>query len=215
MSELRVHNFSISLDGYAAGPSQGLDNPLGVGGERLHEWLFPVDGDRTPVDERFARLGEEDVGATIMGRNMFGPVRGAWPNEDWRGWWGEDPPFHHDVFVLTHHARPPLPMASGTTFHFVTEGIEAALERARTAAGNRLVRLGGGASTVRQYVRAGLLSELHVVVVPVLLGGGERLFDGLGSAMEGWLCVEFVPSRSVAHVRLRRPGAADFDTMGA
>jgi dihydrofolate reductase len=215
MSELRVHNFSISLDGSGAGPSQGLDDPLGIGGEGLHEWIFPPAGDRTEVDERFVSRGVDGIGATIMGRNMFGPVRGAWANEDWRGWWGEDPPFHHDVFVLTHHPRPPAAMAGGTTFHFVSEGIEAALDRAREAAAGQHVRLGGGVSTVQQYLRAGLLDELHVAVVPVLLGSGERLFDGLGSAMEGWQCVEFTPSSSVAHVRLRRPGSGNFDTMGA
>ena len=204
MSELRVHNFSVSLDGFGAGPSQSEDEPLGVGGELLHEWIFADDA--TDVDRRFRAAGDEGIGATIMGRNMFGPVRGAWPDEDWRGWWGEDPPFHHDVFVLTHHARDPVPMADGTTFHFVTDGIEAALEQARAAAGGAHVRLGGGVDTVRQYLRAGLVDELHVVVVPVLLGAGERLFDGVGGALDGWACVEFAPSASVAHVRLRRTG---------
>jgi dihydrofolate reductase len=217
MTELQVHNFSISLDGYAAGPSQTLDEPLGTGGERLHEWIFPAGGDRTPVDERFVARGVDGVGATIMGRNMFGPVRGPWEDfgADWTGWWGEDPPFHHHVFVLTHFARSPVGMAGGTTFHFVTDGIEAALERAREAADGRAVRLGGGVATVQQYLRAGLLDELHLAVVPVLLGGGERLFEDLGEALEGWRTVEFAPSRSVAHVRLRRPGPRDFDTMGA
>jgi dihydrofolate reductase len=200
MTELRAHNLSLSLDGYGAGPRQSTEDPLGVGGERLHEWIF---GDRTPVDERFVAAGTEGIGATIMGRNMFGPVRGPWPDASWRGWWGEDPPFHHDVFVLTHHPRPPLEMAGGTTFHFVTDGIEAALTRARTAAGGRAVRLGGGVSTVRQYLRAGLVDELHLAVVPVLLGGGERLFDDLGDALDGWACVEYAPSPSAAHVRLR------------
>jgi dihydrofolate reductase len=200
MTELRVHNLSLSLDGYGAGPRQSTENPLGVGGERLHEWIFR---DRTPVDERFVAAGVAGIGATIMGRNMFGPIRGPWPDESWRGWWGEDPPFHHDVFVLTHHERPPLEMAGGTTFHFVTDGIEAALTHARTAAGGRAVRLGGGVSTVRQYLRAGLVDELHVAVVPVLLGGGERLFDDLGGALDGWACSEYVPSPSAAHVRLR------------
>jgi dihydrofolate reductase len=202
MSELRVHNFSISLDGYAAGPGQDREHPLGIGGHRLHEWIF--DGTTTEVDQRFLARGEEGVGATIMGRNMFGPVRGPWDGDGWRGWWGEDPPFHHDVFVLTHHARDPLPMAGGTTFHFVTDGIEAALERARAAAGGAHVRLGGGAGTVRQYLRAGLLDELHLVVAPVLLGGGERLFEDLGDALDGWGCVESSPSARVTHVRLRR-----------
>jgi dihydrofolate reductase len=204
MTELRVHNFSISLDGYGAGPGQGVDNPLGVGGEQLHEWLFPPDGERTAVDQAFRTAGERGIGATIMGRNMFGPIRGEWPDENWTGWWGEDPPFHHDVFVLTHHPREPVPMAGGTTFHFVTDGIEAALERARESAGDRDIRLGGGVATVQQYLRAGLLDELHVVVVPVLLGGGERLFDRLGDALDGWRCVEFTPSAAAAHVRLRR-----------
>jgi dihydrofolate reductase len=203
MSELRVHNFSISLDGYGAGPRQDVDNPLGIGGEQLHEWMFAPDAPE--VDRRFRDRGTEGIGATIMGRNMFGPVRGPWSGaEDWTGWWGENPPFHHDVFVLTHADRDPVPMAGGTTFHFVTGGIEAALERARTAAGGQDVRLGGGASTVRQYLTAGLLDELHVVVVPVLLGAGERLFGDLGAALDGWQCVEFAPSASVTHVRLRR-----------
>jgi dihydrofolate reductase len=206
MGELRVHNFSISLDGFGAGPAQGVENPLGIGGERLHEWIFSDAA--TEVDRRFRARGEEDVGATVMGRNMFGPIRGAWATEgqepDWRGWWGEDPPFHHDVFVLTHHARDPVVMAGGTTFHFVVDGIEAALERARVVAGGADVRLGGGVSTVRQYLTAGLLDELHLAVVPVLLGDGERLFGDLGAALDDWHCVEFAPSASVTHVRLRR-----------
>jgi len=148
--------------------------------------------------------GTEGIGATIMGRNMFGPVRGDWGGSEWAGWWGEDPPFHHDVFVLTHHARDPVPMAGGTTFHFVTEGIEAALDQARDAAGGADVRLGGGVATVQEYLRAGLVDELHVAVVPVLLGGGERLFEDLGDALDGWRIVEFAPSAAAAHVRLRR-----------
>ncbi len=202
MTELRAHNFSVSLDGFGAGPDQSERDPLGVGGEQLHEWIFADDA--TDVDRAFRARGEDRIGATIMGRNMFGPVRGPWPDEAWRGWWGEDPPFHHDVFVLTHHARPPLAMSGGTTFSFVTDGIEAALERATAAAGGADVRLGGGVSTVHQYLRAGLLDEIHVAVVPVLLGAGERLFEGVGPALGGWRCVEFAPSSSVAHVRLRR-----------
>ena len=202
MTELRVHNFSISLDGYAAGPRQSEQDPLEVGGEQLHEWIF--DEAATDVDRRFRARGEEGVGGTVMGRNMFGPVREAWGTSDWAGWWGEDPPFHHDVFVLTHHPRESVVMAGGTTFHFVTDGIEAALDRARAAAGDEHVRLGGGASTVREYLRAGLLDELHVAVVPVLLGSGERLFEDLGGALDGWGAVEVVPSGSVTHVRLRR-----------
>jgi dihydrofolate reductase len=214
VTELRVHDFAVSLDGYAAGPDQGLDAPLGVGGERLHSWMFPPGG-RHPVDERFVAAGVEGVGATIMGRNMFGPIRGPWGDEEWTGWWGAEPPFHHDVFVLTHHARPPLEMAGGTTFHFVTDGIEAALDRARAVAGDGHVRLGGGAATVREYLRAGLLDELHLAVVPVLLGSGERLFGDLGSALDGWGCVEFVASPSVAHVRLRRDAGAPQPGTGA
>jgi dihydrofolate reductase len=202
MSELRVHNFSVSLDGFGAGPAQTEQDPLGIGGEQLHEWIFADDA--TDVDRRFRAAGNEGIGATIMGRNMFGPVRGPWRDEDWRGWWGEDPPFHHDVFVLTHFARPSLAMSGGTTFSFVTDGIEAALEQATAAARGADVRLGGGVSTVHEYLRAGLLDEIHVAVVPVLLGSGERLFDGVGPALEGWRCVEFAPSASVAHVRLRR-----------
>jgi dihydrofolate reductase len=180
-----------------------------VGGEQLHEWIFARDAD--PLDRRFAARGEDGIGATIMGRNMFGPIRGPWSTTGaaWAGWWGEDPPFHHDVFVLTHHDRPPQPMEGGTTFHFVTDGIEAALEQATTAARGADVRLGGGVATVHQYLRAGLLDELHVVVVPVLLGRGERvfpdgLFGGRSDVAAGWRCVEFAPSRAVAHVRLRR-----------
>jgi dihydrofolate reductase len=202
MSELQVHALSVSLDGYAAGPRQRRDEPLGEGGELLHEWLFAPD--RSPADDAVIARSTAGIGATIMGRNMFGPVRGPWDTEaEWRGWWGEDPPFHHDVFVLTHHERPPLTMAGGTTFTFVTDGIEAALERAVAAAGGQAVRLGGGASTVQQYLRAGLLDEIGVAVVPVLLGGGERLFaDGLPT--EGWRCAAFEASARVAHVRLRR-----------
>ena len=202
MTELRVHNFSISLDGYAAGPDQRRDQPLGAGGERLHEWIFAPDA--TDTDRRFRALGEENIGATVMGRNMFGPVRGNWGDENWTGWWGEDPPFHHPVFVLTHAARDPVVMAGGTTFHFVTEGPEAALRRARTAAGGADVRLGGGVATVREYLRSGLVDELHLAVVPVLLGSGERLFGSLGSALDSWRCVEFAPSAAVTHVRMRR-----------
>jgi dihydrofolate reductase len=202
MSELRVHSLSVSLDGYVAGPAQNEEHPLGRGGPRLHEWVFSPEA--TDTDRRFLTLGTEGIGATIMGRNMFGPVRGDWEGRDWTGWWGEDPPFHHDVFVLTHHPRPPLAMAGGTTFHFVTDGLEAALHRARVAADGADVRLGGGASTVQQYLRAGLVDELGLAVVPVLLGGGERLFEDLGSALDGWGCVEFAASASVTHVRLRR-----------
>jgi dihydrofolate reductase len=232
MQKLRVHNFAISLDGYAAGPGQDLQHPLGVDGERLHEWAFATAAfrrmhglDVTPPDEgsadeglddRFIAAGDAGIGATIMGRNMFGPLRGGWDDETWTGWWGEDPPYHHDVFVLTHHPRAPIAMKGGTTFHFVDDGIEVALQRALEAADGADVRLGGGVATVQQYLRAGLVDEVHVAIVPVLLGAGERLFDNLGNpgdlggpenpggAVAGLRCVELVSSPSVVHLRLAR-----------
>ena len=194
MSMLRVHNFSVSLDGYAAGPDQGLDNPLGVGGMQLHNWafgtrtfreLFGEEGGDEGVDDRFAAAGEVGLGATIMGRNMFGPIRGDWPDDVWRGWWGEDPPYHHDTFVLTHHPRESVTMEGGTVFHFVTDGIEAALERAVAAADGQDVRLAGGVSAIQQYLRAGLVDEMHLAYAPLLLGSGERLFDNLADAPAG------------------------------
>jgi dihydrofolate reductase len=201
MAKLRVHNLSMSLDGYVAGPNQSRAEPLGHDGERLHDWMFV---DRDPVDHRFWAAGQESIGATIMGRNMFGPVRGAWGDEQWRGWWGDDPPFHHDVFVLTHHAHEPIPMQGGTMFHFVTDGIETALAQATVAAGGLDVRLGGGASTVQEYLRAGLVDELHLAIVPIVLGGGERLFDHLDGLPEGLECAELISSPRVAHVLLVR-----------
>jgi dihydrofolate reductase len=219
MAKVRVHNFSISLDGYGAGPDQDLDNPLGVGGPRLHEWAlgtrgarttFGMDGGDTGMDDDFWRRGDVGVGATIMGRNMFGPIRGPWGEagpagqEEWRGWWGEEPPYHHPVFVLTHHPRPPIEMEGGTTFNFVDDGIESALEQAVEAADGQDVRIGGGASTIQQFLRARLIDELHVAIVPILLGGGERLFADLGDGIDGYECVELASSPSVAHVRLAR-----------
>jgi dihydrofolate reductase len=217
MPKLRVHNFTMSLDGYAAGPDQGPETPLGTGGRRLHEWVFATaygrrmmgleTGDSTGepgIDDDFLARGDAGIGATIMGRNMFGPVRGPWGASDWTGWWGNEPPYHHPVFVLTHHPHAPIAMDGGTTFHFVDDGIEVALERAFDAAGGADVRLGGGASAVQQYLRAGLIDELHLAVVPVLLGAGERLFDHLNGGPDGYECVEFVSSPSVAHVRLAR-----------
>lgn len=208
MTSVRVHSFSISLDGFAAGPDQDLDHPLGVGGEQLHNWAFATrtfspDG-ATGVDDDFARRGEVNIGATIMGRNMFGPMRGHWGDVEWRGWWGADPPFHHPVFVLTNHARDPIEMEGGTTFHFVTDGTEAALARAIEAAGEHDVRIAGGAATIRQYVLAGLVDELHLAIVPALLGDGERLFDGLGPVTERYRVSEFVGTIAALHVRLVR-----------
>jgi dihydrofolate reductase len=214
MSKVRVNCFSVSVDGYAAGPGQNLENPLGVRGTELHQWFYPTatfqrmfaDGQGTTgVDDDFARRGGENVGAWILGRNMFGPVRGAWPDESWQGWWGENPPYHTPVFVLTHHPRPSLQMAGGTIFHFVTDGAEAALERAKQAAGDRDVRIGGGAATIRQYLRAGAIDELHLAISPILLGGGEHLLSGIDLPKLGYRISEHVPSPAVTHLVLSRP----------
>lgn len=210
MSRLRVHNVSVSFDGYMAGPGQSLEAPLGRGGEALHEWIFETPfgkqmlgetGGTPGIDEDFLRQGEQGLGATIMGRNMFSPTRGPWVDDGWQGWWGDNPPFHYPVFVLTHHPRASLEMNGGTTFHFVTGGIHEALERAREAANGLDVRLGGGASTVQQYLREGLIDELHVAIVPVFLGSGERLFDRLDDGPDGYRCAEFVASPGVLHAR--------------
>lgn len=214
MSKVRVQCYAVSLDGYGAGPEQSVQNPLGKHGEDLHRWMYPTRtfaslhgdgvGGTTGVDDDFACRGMENLGAWILGRNMFGPVRGPWPDESWRGWWGENPPYHVPVFVLTHHPRKPLEMEGGTTFHFVTDGIEAALERAREAAGARDVRIGGGAATIRQYLRAGFVDELHLAVSPVVLGSGEPLFHGLDLRALGYAVAEHVPTANATHVVLRR-----------
>lgn len=213
MTRVRVNSFSVSLDGYGAGPLQDLDNPMGVGGMDLHEWVLPtrtlqkalfgVDQGTTGIDDDFAARGFENLGAWILGRNMFGPVRGPWSDTSWRGWWGDNPPFHVPVFVLTHHARPPIEMEGGTAFHFVTGGIHEALDRARRAAGERDVRIGGGPSTVQQYLRAGLIDELHIAVTPVLLGGGERLFEDVDLRALGYEFDRFVASEKAVHVVIR------------
>ncbi len=213
MGKLRVHNLSISIDGYGAGPNQSLENPLGVGGPGLHEWVFKTrtgrrmlgeEGGDEGLDDQFLERGDAGIGATIMGRNMFGPIRGEWSDETWKGWWGPNPPYHHPVFVLTHHPRQPIPMEGGTTFNFVTDGIESALSQAFAAAGDQDVRLGGGPSTVQQYLKAGLVDELHVAIVPIFLGAGERLFDHLDGGPFGYECVELVSSPSVTHARFVR-----------
>jgi dihydrofolate reductase len=213
MSKLRVSSFSISVDGYGAGPAQDRNNPLGVGGMDLHQWAFATrtfrqmfgqDGGTTDIDDGFARRGFQNVGAWILGRYMFGPVRGPWPDESWRGWWGDEPPYHVPVFVLTHHPRPSLMMLGGTTFHFVTEGIEAALARAVETAAGRDVRLGGGVATIRQYLQAGLIDEMHLAVSPVLLGAGEHLLSGLDLPELGYQVAEHVTSPNVTHVVLGR-----------
>ena len=209
MSKIRVAAFGVSLDGYGAGPDQSLDHPMGRGGMALHQWVLPTrtfhamqgkDGGTTGLDEAFARRGFENVGAWILGRNMFGPVRGPWPDESWTGWWGEEPPYHCPVFVLTHHARAPLEMKGGTVFHFVTDGADAALDRAREAASGKDVRIGGGAATVRQYLEAGLIDELHLAIAPMLLGGGENLFAGLDLPALGYQVTEHVASEAATHV---------------
>ena len=213
MTKLLVNSFSISLDGYGAGPNQGVENPLGVGGEQLHEWLLGTrtfkkthgDGDGTTgVDDDFAARGFANIGAWILGRNMFAPSRGAWQDDNWKGWWGDNPPYHTDVFVLTHHPRAPISMAGGTTFHFVTEGIHAALDRAQAAAKGRDVRLGGGAATIQQYLRAKLIDEMHFAISPIVLGSGEPLFGGVDLAKLGYRCAEHVPSAAATHVVLRK-----------
>jgi dihydrofolate reductase len=214
MSELKVRCFSISLDGYGAGPNQSLENPMGEGAGGLHQWfratrtfqrMIGNEGKGTDgPDEDLAARGFENVGAWILGRNMFGPVRGAWPDDSWKGWWGDEPPYHVPVFVLTHHPRAPLEMKGGTTFHFVTDGIESAYEQARAAAKGKDMRLGGGVATVREYLRAGLVDEMHLAISPVLLGTGESLFAGLDLKALGFRCTEHVPTPSATHVVLRK-----------
>jgi dihydrofolate reductase len=213
MPKLRVQSFAISLDGYGAGPDQDLEHPLGVNGPELMEWFFPTrvwremqgqDGGETGVDNEMAKRGFAGFGAWILGRNMFGPIRGPWPDLEWKGWWGEEPPYHTPVFVLTHHPRPPLTMAGGTEFRFVTEGIHAALEQARDAAGGRDVRVGGGVATVRQYLRAGLIDEMHLAVRPILLGSGEPLFQDLDLRALGYVCTERVDGERAMHVVIRK-----------
>ncbi len=211
MGLLRVHGFSVSLDGYGAGPRQDIENPLGIGGEELHTWLtstqtfqgmYGGNGGTTGTDDTFAQRGFANIGAWIMGRNMFGPIRGDWPDDQWKGWWGDDPPYHTPVFVLTHHPRAAITMQGGTTFHFVTGGIEEALRLARDAAGPKDVRIGGGVATIRQYLAARHIDELHLAFAPVLLGSGEHLFAGLDLPALGYRCVEHTASGHATHVIL-------------
>jgi dihydrofolate reductase len=210
MAKLRVHNLAMSLDGFVAGADQSLENPLGVRGPQLHEWVFRTrsgqqmigqSGGETGIDDDFIAQGTAGIGATVMGRNMFGPIRGPWPDDEWRGWWGDNPPYHHPVFVLSHYPRDSFEMDGGTTFHFVTDGIRSALQQAFQAADGKDVRLGGGAAIVRAYLREGLVDELHLAVVPTVIGAGERIFDG---PLEGYETVELVSSAGVAHVRMVR-----------
>jgi dihydrofolate reductase len=214
MPKVKVQSFSLSLEGYGAGPEQSLENPLGKGGRTLHDWAFSTrtfqrmfgndGGDATGPDEEFASRGFANTGAWILGRNMFGPVRGPWLDESWKGWWGDSPPYHTPVFVLTHHPRASITMAGGTTFHFVTGGIHAALELALAAAGGKDVRIGGGVATIRQYLRAGLIDELHLAISPVLLGSGEHLLADINLPALGYRCTEHVASPRATHVVLSR-----------
>ncbi len=209
MANLRINCFTISLDGFGAGPKQDLNNPLGVGGTGLPQWFYPTrafqkmfgKGDGTTgVDNDFAEKGMAEIGAWILGRNMFGPIRGAWPDDKWKGWWGDTPPYHTPVFVLTHHPRPSITMAGGTTFHFITDGIYAALQRAKDAAGGRDVRLGGGPATIRQYLQAGLVDQIHLAVSPVVLGSGETLLAGINLLELGYKISKHVVSPAAMHV---------------
>ena len=213
MSKLRVLSFAVSIDGYGAGPDQDLKNPLGVRGPELMEWFFHTrvwqkmhgkDGGETGVDNGIAEKGFEGIGAWILGRNMFGPIRGPWPDESWKGWWGEEPPYHVPVFVLTHHARAPIKMKGDTEFFFVTDGIQSALKQAKAAAGSRDVRLGGGVATIRQYLRAALIDELHLVVRPVLMGSGEPFWNGIDIHALGYECSRHVAGERAMHVYLRK-----------
>jgi len=211
--KVRVQSFTISIDGYGAGPNQDLHNPLGVNGPELMDWVFHTrmwrqmhaqPGGETGIDNEIADQSFVGIGAWILGRNMFGPVRGPWPDESWKGWWGEEPPYRVPVFVLTHHPRPPLEMAGGTVFRFVTEGIESALSQARAAAQGRDVRVGGGVSTIRQYLRAGLIDEMHLAIRPVLIGAGEHLLHDIDLRSLGYECDKYVPGERATHVFLRK-----------
>jgi dihydrofolate reductase len=213
MARVRVAGFSVSLDGFGAGPEQSFENPLGKGGLDLHEWMFGTrmframigkDGGSGGVDDAYAQRSMEGFGAFILGRNMFGPIRGAWPDENWKGWWGSNPPYHAPTFVLTHHRRDPIEMEGGTTFIFVTAGLEAALEQAQAAAGSRDVKIGGGVATVRAYLGAGLIDELHFAFSPVVLGHGEAMFAGIDLPALGYRVTEHQATEHATHVVLRR-----------
>jgi dihydrofolate reductase len=213
MGKVRVSAFSVSLDGFAAGPGQDLQHPFGLGADEVPAWLRKTKmfhemigqpGGTTGIDDDVARGSMENLGAWIMGRNMFGPIRGPWPDENWKGWWGDNPPYHCPVFVLTHHERAPVTMGGGTIFHFVTDGIEAALERALQAANGKDVRVGGGVATIRQYLRTGLIDEMHFAISPVLLGSGEHLFADINTAALGYRCTEHLPTQNATHVVLTK-----------
>lgn len=213
MSKVKVASFSISLDGFGAGPNQDLQNPLGLRGMELHQWVFKTDSfqkmhgegsGEKGIDNDFSEKAMANVGAWILGRNMFGPIRGPWLNEDWKGWWGENPPYHVPIFVLTHHKREPLRMAGDNTFHFVTDGIESALKQAKAAAGDKDVRIGGGVATIRQYLKIGAIDEIHLAVAPVILGSGENLFVGLNLAEMGYAVTSYTPTPAAAHIIIEK-----------
>lgn len=213
MTKVKVAGFGVSLDGFAAGPAQSLEHPLGVNGPDIFQWFFPTrtfrqmlgqDGGETGVDDGFARRAMDGFGAFILGRNMFGPIRGDWPDDQWKGWWGDTPPYRAPTFVLTHYPRPPIEMLGGTTFHFVTGGIEEALDKARAAAGAKDVKIGGGVETVRQYVEAGHVDEIHLALAPVVLGRGEALFRGLDLRALGYRTVEHVATERATHIVLAK-----------
>ena len=213
MTKVKVAGFSVSLDGFAAGPDQSLENPLGVNGPEIFQWFFPTktfrqmqgqDDGETGVDDSFARRAMDGFGAFILGRNMFGPIRGDWPDDSWKGWWGDDPPYHAPTFVLTHYPRPPIEMRGGTTFHFVSDGLSSALQKARAAAGAKDIKIGGGVETVRQYVQAGHVDEIHLALAPVALGQGEPLFSGLDLRALGYRTVEHVATERATHIVLAK-----------
>jgi dihydrofolate reductase len=216
MSKVRVAAFSISIDGFGAGPRQDLQNPLGIRGMELHNWFFPTEvfkqmtgqtGGTRGIDNDFATRSFDNVGAWILGRNMFGPIRGPWPDDSWKGWWGDNPPYHTPVFVLTHHARPTLEMQGGTTFHFVTDGLDSALTKAKEAAKGKDVRIGGGVSTIRQYLLTGQIDEMHLALSPVLMGEGEHLFSGINLHQLGFTSVKTVAGENATHVLIKKSGA--------
>lgn len=215
MSKVRVNSYGVSIDGYSAGPHQDLEHPLGMGGERMMEWFFPTRvfqqlyGDapgETGVDNGIAEQGMSGIGAWILGRNMFGPIRGPWPDDAWKGWWGDEPPYHVPTFVLTHHPRPPLAMKGGTTFHFVTDGIASALAQAKEAAGTKDVRIGGGAATIRQYLQARLIDEMVLAQGAAFLGSGESIFQGIDLIALGYECVERIVGERATHLVVRKQG---------
>jgi dihydrofolate reductase len=218
MSKVKVSAFSLSLDGFGAGPDQSLENPLGRRGEELHEWIIPTkmfqkmggkEGGTEGTDNDFAERSFDNIGAWIMGRNMFGPVRGPWPNDEWKGWWGETPPYHVPVFVLTHHPRQSVTMKGGTVFHFITDGIASALEKARKAANGKDIRIGGGTSTIRQYLQAGCIDEMHLAFSPIFLGSGEHLFTGIDLPQMGFTKTETLYGKCAVHVMLKKAIESD------